>query len=214
MIKTLGADFVIVTGDIGQNPFVENYELYASLMATLTMPVYNIPGNHDETLGAWNNYQSVLGNVRFAFEFGPYKFIGIATREQADAHGAMPEEERDLLEAELLSAGELIPLVFGHHPIVDSFGSQWNVTDGQAETLALFATYNVVAYLSGHTHMAMQSVTQAGTVHVNGDALVPRINYPAGCGMMVCDVFADRIEIQYVRGTAPWDWLGPAKIVI
>ena len=41
-------DAVIVTGDIADGAFAEQYERAAELLAVLPMPVFTLPGNHDD----------------------------------------------------------------------------------------------------------------------------------------------------------------------
>ena len=49
-------------------------------------------------------------------------------------------------------------------------------------------------------------------MHVNGDALLPDLAGSENCGMMICDVYTNRIEIDYVRGASPWDSLGSVLV--
>lgn len=211
-INTYMPNFVICTGDLVGSQDIMNYQMYNAEMSNLNAALYNLPGNHDQIDGAMENYQFEIGAIRWAFSVGNWRFIGIPIWEATGLTGQMSQSERDLLEIELQNASELTPIIFAHYPLLPNFLAGANIDDGNTETTALLRQYGVVAWFSGHTHMPTQAIIVDGTTHINGDALLPESTNPNSCGMMICDVYDNRIEIDYVRGSSPWDSLGTVTV--
>lgn len=208
-INSLEPEFVINTGDVVNDCTVTSqFDSYISLFANaLDCPLYNIPGNHDGQSGNHTNYIAALGPIHFpSFSFGRFRFIGIVPIEAADMHATISAAELDYLETELLQVGaEEMALVFSHYPVIADFSADHNITTGSADLLTLLQTYSVKAFFSGHIHYPTEGIMQDGTMHINGDALVPYINSSLNCGMMICNVYCDHLSIDYVRGADPWD---------
>src|SRR5215468_619425 len=88
-------DVVVATGDLVDRGLPEEYEHLADLLAPLTMPVYVIPGNHDErnALRANLSEQRYLHTggefLHYAVPLGPICLIGLDTVVPGEGGGSL-----------------------------------------------------------------------------------------------------------------------------
>jgi Icc protein len=68
-------DAVIVSGDIGETP--QAWQQAREILARLTMPVYFIPGNHDENGHNLERYRAVFGHDYYKFRVAYVEFYAI-----------------------------------------------------------------------------------------------------------------------------------------
>jgi len=71
--------FAIVSGDISEIDMGDNLQIAKSLLDSMDIPYYIIPGNHDTkwTDSGGGRFSQLWGNDRFMFEWGEYLFIGV-----------------------------------------------------------------------------------------------------------------------------------------
>ncbi len=69
-------DAVIVSGDIGDQ-FEQSWKTAKSLLAGLNVPVYFVPGNHDDTAKTVSRYTAVMGENYYTFEVGGIHFVAL-----------------------------------------------------------------------------------------------------------------------------------------
>jgi hypothetical protein len=198
-------DFTIDLGDLCDICSAAHFEIYEDEFGLIAGDKYRIPGNHDECFGGCainpltclTAFEAEIGNRHpLSRVVSGYKFISIFSKYWPVNKGSVDAAERAYLEAELVSAGSRIPIVFAHHPISE-------ITDGHDELEALLLAYNVKAYFSGHLHTPLSSALVDGTYHVNCDQVLPIL--ASGGGMAICDVYSTGIDIDYVRAAPPWD---------
>ncbi len=174
--RAIDPEFIVNCGDLtdstnggilpAQGPFQEEWDMYSGVLSEYGMRhdfYYDLPGNHDAyndfglTYYLANSMQGqATGKLQYAWEqtydFGRYSFFAVNTADRtggswgSNRPGLRPSELQDF-EA-LLYTHRLgnLRIVFGHHPI--SF-----FKDGAAEFTDLLHTYNVNAYIYGHTHL-------------------------------------------------------------
>ncbi len=114
-------DVVLITGDLVDNAAAAEYQLLRSIIAPLTMPVYVIPGNHDdrdELRRAFSNhaYLPKQGFLQYAIEDFPVRLIALDTVIPQQAGGKLCPERLAWLDAILKHAPEKPTLIFMHHP--------------------------------------------------------------------------------------------------
>lgn len=115
-------DVVLATGDLIEGGTADEYRQLRRLLTPLRMPVYLIPGNHDErgTLCAEfgdHRYLPVPGQtVCYAVEDHEVRLIALDTVVPGADWGALDSAQLEWFEAALTAAPEKPTLVFMHHP--------------------------------------------------------------------------------------------------
>jgi hypothetical protein len=180
-INTINPAFVILTGDLVNEGELEDYfdarvfTRAKRLLATLEVPVYLVPGNHD--IGGWSSTPPSDGTARrdwwrffgwrylgnppggsgrrtqdYSFDFGGVHFVGLETYDNYDRwreeiYGAysMTDDQYDWLLADLSAAGTATPTVLFYHY---DFGDQIDLGALGAECA-----------LWGHIHWSSGSIT-------------------------------------------------------
>ncbi|MDP4196971.1 MAG: metallophosphoesterase, partial [Bacteroidota bacterium] len=145
-----GVDFVIISGDISQSGKTSDLRLTKSILDSLKMPYYIIPGNHD---AKWSEsgatmFSKIWKSDRFVFERSGIKFIGLyegPLMRMADGHFA-PEDLRWLDKVISQQKNKLQPVIFVTHYPVDNEIDNWFEFIKRAKKL------NTQVVLVGHGH--------------------------------------------------------------
>lgn len=115
-------DIVLVSGDLAFDGQLEEYREIARQLARLPMPVYAIPGNHDER-SAW---RAVLGTrfsptdhpvfIQYAVDLGKLRLVALDSIIPESPAGELCQERLDWLETQLTEGAGKPTLVMLHHP--------------------------------------------------------------------------------------------------
>lgn len=174
VMKRLGVDLLISTGDVTDANTANGYERYLEVLGQVGgfsrypsygagIPFRPVAGNHDYYgIAPWSEY---MGPIRHSFTIGQYRFIGFSE----NPNGDLPEE---WLESEMQKScrdGKWIVL-YHHYPPngwmpaeLDMSAQSWAKID------ALAQKYPVVAYLAGHNHQELaQAMAPGYLVHTAG----------------------------------------------
>jgi 3',5'-cyclic-AMP phosphodiesterase len=114
-------DAVLLTGDLVNDGEPAEYARLAALLATLPMPVYVLPGNHDHrehlraAFGA-GGYLPVSGPLCYAVDVGPLRLLALDTHVPGKPFGRLAPEQLAWLDARLAEAPGHPTLVAMHHP--------------------------------------------------------------------------------------------------
>lgn len=171
-------DAVLVTGDLVDSPGAREYERVRELLAPLALPVYVIPGNHDDR-DAVREYFALDGRTgsagapfRYTTRIGGVRLIACDTTLPGKIEGALDFEHRAWLEAELRAEPAMPTLIAMHHPPIltgihamDEIGLPERDREGLAEVLATQPQARRV--VCGHAHRGAFGVV-------------------GGCGVMIC----------------------------
>ncbi len=179
--RLAGLDFVLITGDLFNQPTPENVALFQQAIQNLKKPYYIIPGNHDH-----RNPTDSAGLTRhqFAHLFNPQvqnrpteptsqngywsltinpqvQLIGLDSNRDADWGGLIDAPQAAWLAAELDAHADKIIIVAVHHPFhrlapIDDLPNWRNfVCDNGPDMLALLDQHpQVKLVLSGHHHQS------------------------------------------------------------
>ena len=115
-------DVVLATGDLVDAGRADEYRRLRHLLAPLPMPVFLIPGNHDdrEALAAAfpeHDYFPKDGRfLQYVVEGYPLRLIGLDTLVPGENGGLMCEERLGWLDARLGEAPGRPTVLFMHHP--------------------------------------------------------------------------------------------------
>jgi hypothetical protein len=143
--------------------------IFREMAASLPFPFHLIPGNHDVgdkrvdwmpagavTAEHVEQYRRLLGPDRFAFDHGGCRFV--AMNAQLFNSGLAEEaEQREWLESQIATAGDLRVFVFSHYPPYvsepDEPGSYDNIDEpARGWLLGLMRSPRVEAFFAGHVH--------------------------------------------------------------
>jgi 3',5'-cyclic AMP phosphodiesterase CpdA len=164
-------DVVLATGDLVERGEAPEYARLRSILDSLTMPVYVVPGNHDsrENLTrafADRGYLPRQGFLHYTVEEWPVRLIGLDTHVPGAPGGRLCAERLAWLDARLAEAPGRPTLVFMHHPpfvtglqAMDAMGLE----GGPALAEVIGRHPQVERVVCGHVHRPMTR-RFAGTV--------------------------------------------------
>lgn len=156
--------FVIASGDLVDLATAGEYAHLRVLLAPLPMPVYVIPGNHDDRrqLRAAFSDQAWLprsGFLQYVIDAGPVRFVFLDTLVPGQDGGELCEARLGWLAQRLAEAPERPTVIVMHHPPfltgianLDDMGLAG--AEGLARLLARFP--QVERILCGHLHRSIQ----------------------------------------------------------
>lgn len=159
-------DLVLLTGDLVDDLLPEAYERLRALLAPLTIPVYVIPGNHDDrallrAAFAADGYLPEHGPfLHYVLEDAPLRLIGLDTQRFGEVGGELCEARLQWLAERLEEGAERPTLLFMHHPPfptglpVDRYG----FPGAEALGVLLEQHRQVQRIVAGHVHRAVQAL--------------------------------------------------------
>ena len=167
---------VVITGDLSDFGRAAEYAHLRSLLARLTMPVFLMPGNHDdrEEMRAFfpnhaylNTYLGEGGFIQFSVAVGGLQLVALDTVVPGASHGSLCAERLQWL-AVTLDQHRPHPVVIAMHhpPFATLIGHMDDIglLQGAAELEALVAQHaNVERIICGHLHRSIQ-VRFGGTI--------------------------------------------------
>ena len=125
--------FVLVTGDITELGTDQEILLAKSILDSLDIPWYIIPGNHDT---GWSesggvSFIRVFGGDKFSFTYNGVRFLGCASGpyvRMSDGH--VPRDAVNWLDNQLNGISDEQPLIMvNHYPLDNSLDNWYEVTD-------------------------------------------------------------------------------------
>ena len=157
-------DAVLLTGDVAQHRAPAEYERTRELLAPLGLPVYALPGNHDDP----DALRAVFPSDA-AVRCGPLRLVLCDTTLPGRDDGALGAARRDELEQALAADDATPTLLAMHHPPIltgvramDAIGLPEEDRAALAELVGRHANVHLIA--AGHVHRAM--VGRLGTCPV------------------------------------------------
>lgn len=165
-------DAVVITGDLTDFGRAAEYDHLRELLAPLAMPVYLMPGNHDDRAQLRQSFpgHTYLGNeefVQYSVAIGGLQLIALDTVVPGASEGSLCEERLAWLARELEThRGQPVVIAMHHPPFKTLIGHMDDIglLSGAAELEALVSGYpNVERILCGHLHRAIQ-VRFGGTI--------------------------------------------------
>lgn len=169
--KTLASlDFALVTGDLVHDASPTGYARLQERLATLGVPTYCIPGNHDspkvlaKSLGG--NPAGLPGSVIH----GNWQLVLLDSKEEGTESGLLDDSELEKLESALAENPDKHALICLHHNPVP-VGSAWLDTMQLQNADAFFEVINrhphVKGIVWGHVHQSFEDrhreITLLGT---------------------------------------------------
>ena len=195
-------DIVLITGDLTNDGDLQAYQALVDLLATLDLPLYPIPGNHDDrglirAVFPTINQLSPTGPLHYVIEGWPVRIIALDSSVDGKPYGLLGEEQLDWL-SRTLDGGKKEPtLVMLHHPpFKTGIGHMdWSMLrDSEALGAIVRGHPNVERVLCGHVHRAIQT-RFAGTI----------AQIPPG--------IAHQVKLTLGEGRGPWNMEPPSFLL-
>ncbi|HXZ01540.1 MAG TPA: phosphodiesterase [Stellaceae bacterium] len=158
-------DLVVATGDLTDFGREEEYALLRELLAPLAMPVYLIPGNHDEREAMrrtfrGDGYFPAQGFLNYTVEDHPLRLVALDTVIPGESGGRLCAERLAWLDRTLASAPERPTMILMHHPPFQTGIAHMDAIglDGADAFAAVLARHpRVERVLCGHLHRSIQA---------------------------------------------------------
>jgi 3',5'-cyclic AMP phosphodiesterase CpdA len=159
-------DALLITGDLVDHGHAEEYRRLRELLSPLAMPVYVIPGNHDDRDAlrrafSDHGYLPHAGFLHYVIDTLPVIIIALDTVVPREAGGALDEARLLWLAARLHETQGRPTVIMMHHPPFDTgigFMDSCGLLVGAAEFARLMAgNANVERILCGHVHRAIEA---------------------------------------------------------
>ncbi len=112
-------DMIFLTGDISQDETTESYQKIADHLSKLNIPIYWIPGNHDDLTQIETVFQDVKNFNRNTYLSLPdWHLIFLNTKIEGREDGELSQSELAMLSNELAASPphKKIAIVMHHHP--------------------------------------------------------------------------------------------------
>lgn len=115
-------DAVVATGDLVAEERLETYQALAEALAPLAMPLYVIPGNHDDrglirqVFGAAGYLPAGEGFLHYALEDQELRLVALDTQNTGLVSGLLCAARLDWLSQTLAAAPDRPTLIVMHHP--------------------------------------------------------------------------------------------------
>jgi 3',5'-cyclic AMP phosphodiesterase CpdA len=165
-------DAVVITGDLSDFGRAEEYNHLADLLSPLLMPVYLMPGNHDDRdqlrrSFPGHRYLGREGFVQYSVQVGGLRLIALDTVAPGHSHGELCVQRLDWLIAELQANNHQPIVVAMHHPPFKTMIGHMDrigLLEGTAQLeVAIRRHANVERVICGHLHRAID-VRFGGTI--------------------------------------------------
>ena len=212
-------DLVLATGDLVYEPDERAYRVLRELLDELEMPVYAIPGNHDDRdmmLGTFGDlgYLPRDGEfLHYTIEDRPLRFIALDTVIPGSVGGEMCPRRLAWLEDRLAEEpGRPTVIVMHHPPFVTGLGfMDKHVFAGAAALEAVVRRHpSVERLLAGHLHRDIH-VRWGGTIASTSASIVFQMSLDLNQGAAssfvleppACSIF------HWTEGTGITDYTSP-----
>jgi 3',5'-cyclic-AMP phosphodiesterase len=156
-------DAVLMSGDLADNAADAEYDLVRESLAQLGVPVYVLPGNHDnrDTLRRHFDLPGAVGTpVQYAVNLGPLRLVVLDSTRPGEDRGELDADRLSWLDTELARAPDRLTLLALHHPPVSTGIAAWDeiglpAADRRALGDVLDRHPQVRRIVAGHVHRTM-----------------------------------------------------------
>lgn len=171
-------DLVLFTGDLTERGSAAEYAVVADALTALAMPVYAVPGNHDDPKVARHALARCMpvppdapdGACCYHLRHGDLHLVALDTVVAGRPHGALEPAQLDWLEKTLGEClGEPV-LIFMHHPPlptgIEAMDACSLMTGADTLETLVRAHGTVHGLLCGHLHRSVQMQFGGVALHV------------------------------------------------
>ena len=168
-------DLILMTGDLTDFGRPEEYALVRRLLGPLKMPLFVIPGNHDDrdnlrSAFSDHDYLPQTGEfVQYVIDDYPLRMIGLDTTIPGKPGGELCGQRLDWLDQQLAKRASKPTLLFMHHPPIKTGIVHMDVQNcGNGEALGEILEQHpqVFQVLCGHVHRPIHTHWHGVTVTI------------------------------------------------
>jgi 3',5'-cyclic-AMP phosphodiesterase len=157
-------DVVLATGDLTNEGQPIEYERLGEILSALTIPVFAIPGNHDDRKRLRSLFPNIIPSgdgdepIDYVIDDFALRLIGLDTTTPGHHGGTLTSTQLEWLDEQLRSSPIRPTLIFQHHPPFNT-GIRWMDEepfvgiDEYADVLSHHS--HVEAVVCGHLHRAI-----------------------------------------------------------
>ncbi|MBS1913361.1 MAG: metallophosphoesterase [Bacteroidetes bacterium] len=179
-------DVIVATGDISDDGTPASYRRFRDLIIPLGIPVYCMPGNHDEAAAMREHLPGGQVHLERGLTLGPWQLSFLDSHLPGEAHGRLSRDELAELDTALRDASGRHALLCLHHTPLPLCAMPACRLENAAELMSLLARHSSVrAVIAGHVHCAAHErhagvdmlVTPSACVqaeHLPGPDLLPQ----------------------------------------
>ena len=216
-------DAIIVSGDISDDGTAESYQRFKSILSSLELPIFLVPGNHDvrsifrsEFLSA--GYLPKAGKLNWHKKVGEIHIIGLDTLIEGQGGGELDGDTLKFLESTLEKLGNAPTLLMLHHPPFksgiefmdaiglhtgrESFGDILSSYCGELIVVCGHIHTNIITRLRGHTVISAPSTCSSFVYNIHNDAPVEVLKQEGGLILHDWSEGFKSIQIEAMRGEA------------
>jgi Icc protein len=156
-------DAVVMSGDLADHAADAEYALLRELLEHLGVPVFVLPGNHDDRDAVRRHFDlpgSTGAPVQYAVDLGPLRLVVLDSTLPGADRGELDADRLGWLDAELSAAPDRVTVLALHHPPVSTGSPAWDeiglpAADRSALGEVLRRHPQVRRVVAGHIHRAM-----------------------------------------------------------
>jgi Icc protein len=154
---------VLISGDLSDNGSDAEYALVRDFLAPVGVPVYVLPGNHDDR-STLRRHFAVPGAddapIQYSVDLGPVRLVLLDTTRPGEDAGMLDADRLDWLDAELAAVPRVPTLLAMHHPPLVTGVPAWDAiclpASDRRELGAVLERHRQVRRLvAGHLHCTM-----------------------------------------------------------
>lgn len=151
---------ILATGDLSQDGSLQSYDRFVKYLQPLNVPVYWIPGNHDDVRHFHHPDGDFPLPARTTLDLGSWRIVMLDSVVPGKDHGSLEQSELDYFAAQLNNCKAKHCLVVLHHQPVAT-GAEWLDTMQLCNHDAFIEVINrhscVRAVIYGHVHQESSS---------------------------------------------------------
>jgi len=154
---------VLVSGDLADNAADAEYAVVASALERFGVPVYVLPGNHDDRARLRDHFQlpgASAEPVHYSADLSALRLVVLDSTVPGRDSGSLGSEQLAWLEAELSGAPDQVTVLAMHHPPFATGAPAWDAiglapSDREALGEVVRRHPQVRRVLAGHVHRAI-----------------------------------------------------------
>lgn len=147
-------DFILVTGDIAQDASVEAYQRFKDIFEALKVPIYCLPGNHDNPAILSQMFTDGIVQMKSRLLWDNWQILMLNSTILGKNDGHLSDQELHYLDRCLEKSDKHALVCMHHNPM--NMGSQWldtMVIDNGQELFRVTDRYSHVrGIVWGHVH--------------------------------------------------------------
>jgi Icc protein len=153
-LNELDPDAVILTGDLTNEGYRQEYKNCLAYLSRIKAPVHTIPGNHDARNVGYLHFEELVGERYWSRDIRGVRVVGTDSSEPDLTEGQIGRERYDWIRQQFSGAADLKIFALHHHLLpVPGTGRERSIVNDAGDLLELLIDTGVNIVLSGHKHV-------------------------------------------------------------